>query len=391
MKRAGIPVEEDAPGSPSDSNAMDDVRHLPDDAQGTNGDHNSIPIKTQDGDIRSPPNMNTYEERFLAKSSGGRFISDHSGKTRYLENNLWVTLNDELREPEQMVQDQVKDQVPSDEENAPDADAAYLLFGGHPSDRELRRQYPPPEVADHLWQTYIRNVNPITKILHIPNFQSILDLAKRELTKVSKSQLALLYSVFHFAIVSVDLETFERTFTQPRDFLLTRFRALTQQALVNASFLRSSDLATLQAFTNYLLSTRLFYDAQTVWILSGVAFRIARRLGLHHDGEEHGLPPFEVEMRRRLWLQLVILDHTSAELAGTTPTFMAMASEYWDTKRPLNINDLDLDPSATEYPPERVGATEMIFCLLRFEFGDFFRKHRRAQQALAKSPATLSK
>jgi len=115
-----------------------------------------------------------------------------------------------------------------------------------------------------------------------------------------------------------------------------------------------------------------------VWTLSGICFRIARRLGLHRDGEAHGLPPFEVEMRRRLWLQLLILDHTSAELAGSAPTFWSMMHDTWDTKRPHNINDTDINSSATEFPPERHGPTEMIFVLLRHKFGEYFRENLRA-------------
>lgn len=385
LKRAGIPVDDETPGSPSEGTAMDDVRHSMDTIQDSNGQDDSTTIKTQDGytEINSAPSnrRDQYDQRFGSKATGGRFITDNTGHSRYLENNLWVTLNDELHDPEQMVQDQGKDPLPSDEEPGNEADPGYLLFGRPSSDRELRRQYPPPEVVDILWQTYIRNVNPILKVLHLPSFQCVVQMSKNDLSKISKGQLALLFSIFHFAVTSMDPESFEGMFTQPRDFLLNRFRSLTQQALLNVSFLQSSDIATLQAYVHYLLATRLIFDSQTIWALSGVAFRIAQRLGLHRDGATHGLPPFEVEMRRRLWLQLIILDHTSAELAGSTPAFWTVMSDYWDTKKPLNVNDADLDPTMTEWPVERVGATEMIFNLLRYEFGEHFRRNRRAMEA----------
>jgi len=87
-------------------------------------------------------------------------------------------------------------------------------------------------------------------------------------------------------------------------------------------------------------------------------------------------------MRRRLWLQLLILDHTSAELAGSAPSFWTMMKETWDTKRPLNINNTDISPSATEFPPERSGPTEMIFLLMRHKFGEYFRENRRTMRFL---------
>lgn len=113
------------------------------------------------------------------------------------------------------------------------------------------------------------------------------------------------------------------------------------------------------------------FDAQTLWVLSGVAFRIAQRIGLHRDQASESLKPFEIEMRRRLWRQLLILDHTSSELAGSAPTYSIMMGTA-DAKLPLNVNDTDLDPNMHDFPEVREGATDMIFCQLRYEFGTFF-------------------
>jgi len=52
------------------------------------------------------------------------------------------------------------------------------------------------------------------------------------------------------------------------------------------------------------------------WELSGVAMRIAQRIGLHRDPETLGIDPFNCEMRRRLWNQIWVLDVRSAEFAG---------------------------------------------------------------------------
>lgn len=40
-----------------------------------------------------------------------------------------------------------------------------------------------------------------------------------------------------------------------------------------------------------------------------------------------------------------------------------------DTKFPLNVNDADLDINMRERPQEHPGVTEMVFCLIRCEFG----------------------
>jgi hypothetical protein len=76
-------------------------------------------------------------------------------------------------------------------------------------------------------------------------------------------------------------------------------------------------------------------------------------------------------MRRRLWFQVIILDHTSSELAGSAPTYTLMMS-FFDGELPLNVNDSDLYPDMTELPQEREGATDMMFCGLRYNFSCFF-------------------
>ncbi|KAH8426667.1 fungal specific transcription factor domain-containing protein [Aspergillus melleus] len=116
---------------------------------------------------------------------------------------------------------------------------------------------------------------------------------------------------------------------------------------------------------------RAFSDSESIWSLCGVAVRMAHRIGLHRDGSQHGLSVFDTEMRRRLWLQLIILDATTAQSSGITAQTSLMRA---DVRRPSNVNDSDLDPCMTESPREHDGATEMIFCLVRNEFGEWLER-----------------
>jgi hypothetical protein len=97
-----------------------------------------------------------------------------------------------------------------------------------------------------------------------------------------------------------------------------------------------------------------------------MAVRIATRLGLHKDGELFGLAPFESELRKRLWWQIVTLDQRIAGITGTTIT--ALSSIEAECRVPLNVNDTSLYPHAKQPPAPEVGATEMIFCLTRIDF-----------------------
>lgn len=116
---------------------------------------------------------------------------------------------------------------------------------------------------------------------------------------------------------------------------------------------------------------RAFSDPPTIWTLSGVAMRIAQRIGIHRDGSGYGLSPFDTEIRRRVWFQLRILDATSAQSCGVAVNPMLPTS---DSRPPANVNDSDLDPLMQDPPHEKNGATEMMFCLARSELGKWLRR-----------------
>lgn len=113
------------------------------------------------------------------------------------------------------------------------------------------------------------------------------------------------------------------------------------------------------------LCIRPYIDPRALFCLIGIAVRIATRLGIHRDGAQFGLPPFEVEQRRRLWWQIVILDKRVAEITGSSIT--ALSTCGGDCRFPLNVNDSDLNQFAKDPPTPVHGPTEMLFSLVRME------------------------
>jgi len=158
---------------------------------------------------------------------------------------------------------------------------------------------------------------------------------------------------------------------QTRAEMLQKYHFATRQALVNAYFLKTTDMTIVQALILFLLPCRHVYDPHTYWILTGVAVRIAQRIGLHRDGETLGLPPFEVQMRRRLFYQIIPLDGVASSISGTG---IAIGHDTWDTRSPLNLDDNQIWPGMTEQPQEQTGATEMMFCLARACIGRHFAR-----------------
>ncbi|KAF3767727.1 hypothetical protein M406DRAFT_226655, partial [Cryphonectria parasitica EP155] len=243
------------------------------------------------------------------------------------------------------------------------SDGFPFAIGG--SIMSITELHPPTVQIFQLWQIYLENVNPLLKIIHTPTLQSQLIEAAANPAKIAKPLEALLFSIYYIAVLSLtDEEVLER-FKEEKSRMMSKFHRATQQALINAGFMRSPDIVVLQAFFTYLIAVRQNVDPRALFCLIGIAVRVANRMGLHQDAEQFHFAPFEVELRRRLWWQLVIFDKRIAEITGSTIT--ALSSSRGDCRPPLNINDPDLHVNAKEPIQPHTGPTEMLFSLTRIE------------------------
>lgn len=305
---------------------------------------------------------------------GGKLLHG-GGKSRWIDSTLWKNLEVEGLGPSSDDEEEGVDGAGGGDSQlaAPDDPFSAAFLGGTVAQRSLLDYHPTYDVAMKLWKTYCSHVEPITKLLHVPTGQAMVQRTAANPSTASKSTECLIFAIYHFAVVAMSDHECQELLNQPRALLQSRYHCAVRQALVNAYFLRTTELPVLQAYTIFLLSVRSRYDLQTFWILTGIAVRIAQRIGLHRDGEALGLKPFDVQMRRRVFWQLIPLDYLSAHLAGSG---IALAMDSWDTKQPLNVNDEDLHPDMVDPPIERARATDMIFCLARTEVGKFHQKIR---------------
>lgn len=106
-----------------------------------------------------------------------------------------------------------------------------------------------------LWQVYIDNVNPLLKISHVPTLQGRIIGAAADPIEIPKSLEALMFAIYFIAVQSMTDEDVQSTFGEDKPVLLARYHKATQQALTNASFMRSNELMVLQAYLLYLVST----------------------------------------------------------------------------------------------------------------------------------------
>ena len=107
------------------------------------------------------------------------------------------------------------------------------------------------------------------------------------------------------------------------------------------------------------------------WTLTGLAVRIAHALGLHRDGDGISFVPFEAEMRRRLWWQLVLLDTRAAEDRGLEPMIQEGS---FHTRLPCNLNDEEFGQNSQPPLPFQVGVTQITLCLISMDVSNTMRK-----------------
>ena len=104
-------------------------------------------------------------------------------------------------------------------------------------------------------------------------------------------------------------------------------------------------------------------DTVTNRALFSLAVRMAQIMGLHQD-PLNAFPPFETEMRRRLWWHICGLESQGAEEGASRSTSIMDDALV---EMPANLNELDLYPGLSDHPESRTGSTDMTFVLLRFE------------------------
>lgn len=106
-----------------------------------------------------------------------------------------------------------------------------------------------------LLAMYIRNVDPMAKLLHVPTLYNTVMVAASEppLVRLERGREALGFSIYFAAIISIsDAECLEQ-FKETKAFLTSGFRRATEQALERAGFMDSTELITLQAFVIFVV------------------------------------------------------------------------------------------------------------------------------------------
>ncbi|KAK7749967.1 hypothetical protein SLS62_008076 [Diatrype stigma] len=338
-------------------------------------------------DASPAANMSNVQRQF------GRLVLGDASRTHYVSGGFWSRVNDELEGLKMDAEGLAGgDEYDSSEDEDEDEDTPgktpstaheldrtpaeryAFLFGhglGTPAP-DIRAFHPLPSQIPFLLDVFSENVNIVAQVVHMPTVRKMMrDLRSGDQSALTPANEALMFAIYYAAITSMEEDDIETNFGPSGPSLHLQYRLGLEHALARADFLSAApDLALVQALAAFLLlARRRAGSARFVWMLTGLLVRMAQALGLHRDGARFAalLAPFEVELRRRVWWVVCMLDVRSAEDQGAD---FAIAHGSFDTRLPLNIDDADIWPEmkkagdAAPAPVEREGLTDMTLALL---------------------------
>ncbi|OJJ84447.1 uncharacterized protein ASPGLDRAFT_126650 [Aspergillus glaucus CBS 516.65] len=297
------------------------------------------------------------------KEEFGRLVVE-DGCCRYVSNRLWASLSDQIAELHDILEPSspgVDDELDPDMIHPSNKNHDAFIFGYNSVAQSLVNYHPSAMQLSVLLNAYKQNVAPLLMILHPQTIQKVIYRSHRVQDEISE---CLLFALCFSAAVSMSPEECELLLLEKKEVVVDHFRFATEQACPRARIMSSKSLTLLQAIVLYLASLRSVGETEFAWTMTSTAVRLAFGLGLHRDGSNFGLEPFEAEMRRRLWWYICVLDVQTAEDLGTDPMLHDI---FFDTKLPLNINDEDIYEGMKHLPQERIGCPDMTYFLLQCE------------------------
>ncbi|KAF1991434.1 hypothetical protein K402DRAFT_400177 [Aulographum hederae CBS 113979] len=229
--------------------------------------------------------------------------------------------------------------------------------------------HPSKPAAVTLWNLYIDGVENFIglKLLHVPTDEVKVFSVVDDPRSASYEDLALNYAIYFSSAISLDDSAVPSTLGVDKQMFLLQCKTGLEQAAAYGNFLNRPTTTGLKALAIYFSALRIHNRGKGVWILNGLAIRIAQSLGLHRDGTHLSLSPFAAETRRRLWWHLLCRDSRAGEDYGLENTSNLLLTS--DVRLPLNIDDTDLSPEMERMPVEKKGFTAMTFSLVNIELG----------------------
>ncbi|KAG5980441.1 hypothetical protein E4U55_004018 [Claviceps digitariae] len=220
-----------------------------------------------------------------------------------------------------------------------------------------------------LYTVYLRNVDPIIKILHRPSLSKWILDGKGYLgyPEDHTSIQALASAVCYAAANTLSEAQCQAMFCTSKSTLVSTYRRQCEVAIERAGLLTTRCRFILQSFVLYLVGRMSGEKGTAVWTMVSVAVRIALAMGLSQEPSDGTTAEsfFHQQTRLRLWLTICVLD-LQASIAQSTKPLIGYQDVESAVLKIRHINDFDFDVSTSKQVPDREELTETTFALVTY-------------------------
>ncbi len=204
----------------------------------------------------------------------GKLVIDENRSRWPSKEDLVASLAHEVEEIREIVEEEEVSSV--DEADEPDdlpdiftfkptSGHQSFIFGYSSSTVDLRPLHPLPSQIPFFWDSYVENVDPLTKIFHVPTMSVAIKEATKGWESLNTSMEAALFSVYYSVISTMSQSEVEANFNTDKKTLLQRYRFGVEQALIRADLFTTTEVVTIQAFVLFIFCLKRHDQAKLVW------------------------------------------------------------------------------------------------------------------------------
>ena len=121
--------------------------------------------------------------------------------------------------------------------------------------------YPDTKLALQLWNVYVKSVDPVLKILHIPTAQSTVIATILEPRSAGSSTVALTFAIYFAAVTALGHDSVDNNndpinlTAQEKKLFLKNYKMCLDRLLMAPDLMDHPEMMTLQALAIYAVST----------------------------------------------------------------------------------------------------------------------------------------
>ncbi|KAF7928562.1 uncharacterized protein EAE98_005618 [Botrytis deweyae] len=188
-----------------------------------------------------------------------------------------------------------------------------LVPGKDPSEKEpLSSLLPAREIADALVQSFFEHVHPDFMLFRRRSFEQRYESTWSQLgNQVQDFEPGWLCSVLMVLVLGAQI-------IEPQDDLylqmIHNYKVWVQSRVSQLQY--TSTLVNIQALLLLHMYLHNISERNAAWTMLGAVLRMAMTLGMHREGGNKNLDPGEIEVRRRVWWTIYVLEQSSCTILG---------------------------------------------------------------------------